>query len=78
MSALDTSTLVVLAMLALVTSAAMLVSLGILFTVLTGVRIRPVAAVRSVAGFLERASRDITTGFLNGLEWLVYGARYAA
>ena len=79
MSALSTPTLVVLALFAIVSVVAVLAELALCFTGWPGMKFR--APVRTiVAGFLERvarflasATRDIVAGFLNGVEWLIYG-----
>jgi len=75
MNGLSVPTLVVLALFALVAAVAVLGPLTLILGGLCGrtvfsARPRPVKALR---GFLERAASDIATGFLNGVEWLVYG-----
>lgn len=76
MNALSTPTLVMLALFALVATAAVV---GPIVVIVRGALGRtvftpPAQPGKAVLGFLERTFQDIVAGLLNGVEWLVYGA----
>lgn len=79
MSGLAPATIVMLCLFATTLGAVALVQLHLLVKVLIGLDVVALALAlprlaRRVLGFLERATRDISVGFVNGVEWLVYGA----